>query len=53
MATLLLAGTSSVKVATGIANIYARDAMTMANAQRTVAATGRSGSPRRSGGIRS
>ncbi len=36
MATLLLAGTSSVKVATGIANIYARDAMTMANAQRTV-----------------
>ena len=37
MATLLLAGTSSVKVATGIANIYARDAMTMANAQRTVA----------------
>ena len=36
MATLLLAGTSSIKVATGIANIYARDAMTMANAQRTV-----------------
>ncbi|MCE2532535.1 MAG: TIGR03620 family F420-dependent LLM class oxidoreductase, partial [Acidimicrobiia bacterium] len=37
MATLILAGTSSIKVATGIANIYARDAMTMANAQRTVA----------------
>ncbi|MDE0194906.1 MAG: LLM class flavin-dependent oxidoreductase, partial [bacterium] len=36
MATLLLAGTSSIPVATGIANIYARDAMTMANAQRTV-----------------
>ena len=36
MATLLLSGTSSLKVATGIANIYARDAMTMANAQRTV-----------------
>ena len=37
MATLLLAGTSSLPVATGIANIYARDPMTMANAQRTVA----------------
>ena len=37
MATLLLAGTSSIPFATGIANIYARDAMTMANAQRTVA----------------
>ena len=37
MATMLLAGTSSIKVATGIANIYARDPMTMANAQRTVA----------------
>ena len=37
MATLLLAGSSSIPVATGIANIYARDAMTMANAQRTVA----------------
>ena len=36
MATLLLAGTSSIPVATGIANIYARDAMTMANAQRSV-----------------
>ena len=30
----LLAGTSSVTIATGIANIYARDAMAMANAQR-------------------
>ena len=37
MATLLLAGSSSIPVATGIANIYARDPMTMANAQRTVA----------------
>ena len=37
ISTLLLAGTSSIPVATGIANIYARDAMTMANAQRTVA----------------
>ena len=36
MAALLLRGTSSAKVATGIANIYARDPMTMANAQRTV-----------------
>ena len=30
----LLAGTSSLIVATGIANIYARDAVAMANAQR-------------------
>jgi probable F420-dependent oxidoreductase len=30
----LLAGTSTLIVATGIANIYARDAMAMANAQR-------------------
>ena len=30
----LLAATSSLKLATGIANIYARDAMAMANAQR-------------------
>ena len=36
MAALLLQGTSSIKVASGIANIYARDPMTMANAQRTV-----------------
>ena len=35
-ASLLLAGTSSIKVATGIANIYARDPMTTANAQRTL-----------------
>ena len=33
---LLLAGTFSIKAATGIANIYARDPMTMANAQRSV-----------------
>ena len=36
LSTLLLAGTSTIKVATGIANVYARDPMTMANAQRTV-----------------
>ena len=36
-AALLLQGTSSIKVATGIANIYARDPMTTANAQRTIA----------------
>ena len=36
VAALLLAGTSSIKAATGIANIYARDPMTMANAQRSV-----------------
>ena len=35
-AALLLAGTSQIKVATGIANIYARDPMTTANAQRTL-----------------
>ena len=35
-AALLLAGTPSIKVATGIANIYARDPMTTANAQRTI-----------------
>ncbi len=35
-AALLLEGTSSIKVATGIANIYARDPMTTANAQRTI-----------------
>lgn len=33
-AAYLLAGTSSLTIATGIANIYARDAMAMANAQR-------------------
>jgi probable F420-dependent oxidoreductase len=34
---LLLAGTRRIVVATGIANIYARDAITMANGQRTLA----------------
>jgi len=36
VAALLLQGTSSMKVATGIANIYARDPVTTANAQRTI-----------------
>src|SRR5438270_8541890 len=35
-ATLLLSATSTLKVATGIANIYARDALTMANTQRSL-----------------
>jgi len=35
-AALLLRGTSRLRVATGIANIYARDAVTMANTQRTL-----------------
>ena len=35
-AALLLQGTSSIKVATGIANIYARDPVTTANVQRTL-----------------
>lgn len=35
-ATLLLSGTSGLRVATGIANIYARDAVTMANTQRAL-----------------
>jgi probable F420-dependent oxidoreductase len=35
-ATLLLSATSTLRVATGIANIYARDALTMANSQRTL-----------------
>ena len=35
-AILLLQATTSIKVATGIANIYARDPMTTANAQRTI-----------------
>jgi probable F420-dependent oxidoreductase len=34
---LLLAGTSRIVVATGIANIYARDALTMAAGQKTLA----------------
>jgi probable F420-dependent oxidoreductase len=36
MATLLLSATETLKVATGIANIYARDAVTMANTQRSL-----------------
>src|SRR5256885_13826792 len=35
-ATLLLTATTKLKVATGIANIYARDAVTMANTQRSL-----------------
>lgn len=35
-ATLLLGATSELKIATGIANIYARDAVTMANTQRSL-----------------
>src|SRR5436309_26810 len=35
-ATLLLSATSTLKLATGIANIYARDAVTMANTQRSL-----------------
>ena len=35
-AAVLLGGTASIKVATGIANIYARDPMTTANVQRTL-----------------
>jgi probable F420-dependent oxidoreductase len=35
-ATLLLGATSTIKVATGVANIYARDAVTMANTQRAL-----------------
>src|SRR3954467_1737753 len=35
-ATLLLSATSTLQVATGIANIYARDPMTMANTQRSL-----------------
>ncbi len=35
-ATLLLSATTKLKVATGIANIYARDAVTMANTQRSL-----------------
>ncbi|MDG2307159.1 MAG: LLM class F420-dependent oxidoreductase [Candidatus Binatia bacterium] len=33
---VLLAGTKSLVIATGIANVWARDAMAMANAQRTL-----------------
>src|SRR5829696_2691840 len=35
-ATLLLSATTRLKLATGIANIYARDAVTMANTQRSL-----------------
>jgi probable F420-dependent oxidoreductase len=35
-ATLILSATTKLKVATGIANIYARDAVTMANTQRSL-----------------
>src|SRR3954468_2008556 len=35
-ATLLLSATSTLKVATGIANIYARDPLTMANTQKSL-----------------
>lgn len=35
-AALILGGTSKIAVATGIANIYARDPMTMANTQRSL-----------------
>ena len=35
-AALLLSATSTLNIATGIANIYARDALTTANAQRTL-----------------
>ncbi len=37
MASLLLSATSSLKLATGIANVYARDAVTMAACQKTLA----------------
>ena len=35
-AALLLSATENLRIATGIANIYARDAVTMANTQRTM-----------------
>jgi probable F420-dependent oxidoreductase len=35
-ATLLLSATSKLNIATGIANIYARDALTMANTQKSL-----------------
>ena len=37
LATLLLSATSTLKVATGIANVYARDAVTMAACQKSLA----------------
>lgn len=36
LATMLLSSTSTLKVATGIANIYARDALTMSAGQKTL-----------------
>lgn len=36
LATLLLSGTSALRLATGIANIYARDAVTMSASQRAL-----------------
>jgi probable F420-dependent oxidoreductase len=37
LATMLLSATTSLKLATGIANVYARDAVTMAACQKTLA----------------
>ena len=37
LATMLLAATSTLKLATGIANVYARDALTMSACQKTLA----------------
>jgi probable F420-dependent oxidoreductase len=37
LATMLLSATSTLKLATGIANVYARDALTMAACQKTLA----------------
>jgi probable F420-dependent oxidoreductase len=37
LATMLLSATSTIKLATGIANVYARDAVTMAACQKTLA----------------
>jgi probable F420-dependent oxidoreductase len=37
LATMLLSATSSLKLATGIANVYARDAVTMAACQKSLA----------------
>lgn len=36
LATMLLAATSTLKLATGIANVYARDALTMSASQKTL-----------------
>ena len=37
LATMLLAATSTLKLAIGIANVYARDALTMSACQKTLA----------------